>query len=91
MWFPPFDITKTPVMKTLKITHDASTLTLEYEPKTDRAIYDICDLMGNVVFSGTIKDHTTRIDISGIQAGEYLLLVLDGDEIAKERVKIKQN
>lgn len=75
-------------MKALSIKQEDHSLRLEYEPYTDRAIFDICDLNGKVMRTGTLDNPTTEVDISGFQEGEYLLLVLDGEKIVKQKIRI---
>lgn len=78
------------LMKALSIKQEDHFLRFEYEPLTDRAIFDICDLNGKVMRTGTLDNPTTEIDISGFQEGEYLLLVLDGEKVVKQKVRIGQ-
>ncbi|MFT4660199.1 MAG: hypothetical protein ACI8XB_000459 [Patiriisocius sp.] len=71
-------------MKTLEtvgvIVHGLQKLIkLDYQPISQKAMYDICDLNGRVILSGNIQDEITQINISDLISKQYILLILDGD------------
>lgn len=73
----------------IKTDTEEQVLKLWYEPKTSRSIYDICDTNGTVLKSGELEANGARIDISDLERSEYLLMVLDGEEILKRRVNLE--
>ena len=74
-----------------KIKEEGSTriLVLDYIPKTDKAFYDISDLDGRVIQTGSILSDDASIQLrDGLRSGRYLIYVVDGDEVAKGRFKV---
>ena len=74
----------------IKLDPRASTLTFSYAPKTDRALFDICDLNGRILKTGEIADDATKVKVAELHEDQYILLVLDGDEAASKRFEIKR-
>ena len=60
-----------------------------YEPRSERSIYDICDINGSVIKTGSLQEDGTRVDISELEKSEYLLLILDGEDILKRKISLK--
>ncbi len=67
---------------------EAQVLKVWYKPQTSHSIYDICDADGSVIKTGTVGKEGIRIDISDLEKSEYLLMILDGDDVAKRRVRM---
>ena len=63
-------------------------MTIEYEPTTERTIYDVCDLNGRIVKTGSIEEKITEIDTSDLGSSNYILLVLDGDKVTSRKFKL---
>jgi len=63
-------------------------MTIEYEPTTDRTLYDVCDLNGRIVKTGAIEDKLTEVDTSELSASYYILLILDGDKVTSRKFKL---
>ena len=68
----------------------ASTLTFSYSPKTNRALFDICDLNGRILKTGEIAKENTEVKVAELHEDQYILLVLDGDEASSRRFEIKR-
>ncbi len=64
----------------------SSKMVVTYAPKTDRTIYDLCDLNGRVIRTGAIEKEETVLDISGLSARGYVMLIVDGDQVISQRV-----
>jgi hypothetical protein len=54
---------------------------LRYAPRTERTIYDICDLNGRVIKTGVISESETCIDASDLFRKKYIVLIVDGDQM----------
>jgi len=76
--------------ETIKIQFDESNLSMivEYQPATERTLYDVCDLNGRIVKTGTIEEKITKIDTSDLSAMHYILLILDGDRVSSRKFKL---
>jgi len=74
----------------IKLDPRAKTLTFSYAPKTNRALFDICDLNGRILKTGEIAQADTKVLVSELHEDQYILLVLDGDEAASKRFEIKR-
>lgn len=57
-----------------------------YCPKSERSIYDICDIDGSVIKTGNLQEDGALIDISDLEKNEYIFLILDGDEVVKKKL-----
>lgn len=77
--------------ETIKIQFDDSNplMIVEYQPATDRTLYDVCDLNGRIVKTGTIEKKVTKIDTSDLSASHYILLILDGDRVTSRKFKLR--
>ena len=64
----------------------SSKMVVTYAPQTDRTIYDLCDLNGRVIKTGSIETEETILDISGLSARGYVMLIVDGDQVISKRV-----
>jgi hypothetical protein len=65
-----------------------SSIEISYTPKTDRTLYDICDLNGRILKTGGISDSKTQVDVSDLHEDQYILLVLDGDQLCSKKFTI---
>ena len=74
----------------IKLDPTANTLTFTYEPRTDRALFDICDLNGRILKTGEVDKKDTKVKVAELHEDQYILLVLDGDEAASKRFEIKR-
>lgn len=62
---------------------------LEYKPKTENALFDICDFNGSVLKTGTINPlGETEIDLSEITSGTFMIYILDGANIERRKITI---
>ncbi len=64
-------------------------MTISYGPKTDRALFDICDLNGRILVTGEITDVKTSVEISDLYPDQYILLVLDGDKVCSTKFSLE--
>lgn len=67
---------------------DKNNIEISYTPKTDRTLFDICDLNGRILKTGGISDAYTRVDVSDLYEDQYILLVLDGDQLCSKKFTI---
>lgn len=74
---------------TVQADREEELLRVWYQPRTSHSIYDVCDTNGTVLKTGQMESEGARIDISDLPGKEYLLLVLDGDEVLRKRVKLE--
>jgi len=61
---------------------------LEYLPKTKQAFFDICDLSGRVIYSGSLFENGTIINISDLLSKKYILLIIDGDNAISKKFQV---
>ncbi len=78
------------ILNKISVKTDAknSKLTINFEGHTELSIYDVCDLNGRILKTGRIPSDITDIDISDLDSGTYLLLILDGDRMFSQRFKL---
>lgn len=63
-------------------------MTIHYDPKTDRTLYDLCDMNGRVLRTGIIKAKETILEMAGLSAKKYVMLIVDGDRVLSQRISI---
>lgn len=63
-------------------------LQVSYAPRTERTLYDICDLHGRILKTGDVQKARTRIDLQELYDDQYILLILDGDKILSKRFRL---
>lgn len=66
----------------------AEYLTLHYNPVTDRALFDVCDLNGRIMVTGEIREAHTKVEIADLYPDQYIVLVLDGDKVCSTKFSI---
>jgi hypothetical protein len=64
-------------------------MTIEYQPTTERTLYDVCDLNGRIVKTGIIEKKVTEVDTSDLSGSHYILLILDGDRVTSRKFKLR--
>lgn len=64
-------------------------LTVVYNPNTDRALFDVCDLNGRILLTGEIMDEVTPVEITDLYPDQYILLVLDGDKVCSTKFSLE--
>jgi len=64
-------------------------LTILYNPNTNRALFDVCDLNGRILITGEITDETTSVEITDLYPDQYILLVLDGDKVCSTKFSLE--
>lgn len=73
--------TDTPVKLNLKDNE----LSLDYKTISDGAIFDICSIEGQILFTGKIIDNRAQVDLSDMNSGYYNLFIMDGGNVMKEQ------
>lgn len=63
-------------------------LIIGYRYRAARAVFDICSEVGRVLQTGHLRPRKTRIDISFLKPGRYILLILDGDVIRNHSFEV---
>jgi len=64
-------------------------LTILYNPNTNRALFDVCDLNGRILITGEITNETTSVEITDLYPDQYILLVLDGDKVCSTKFSLE--
>lgn len=69
----------------LKIQVDGKTLTLNYQSKTWRSMFDISDINGRILKTGEITQNESKLvfNLSDFKAGNYSLWIVDGADLIK--------
>lgn len=62
---------------------------IEYQPTTERTLYDVCDLNGRIVKTGAIERKITEVDTSDLMGSHYILLILDGDKVTSRKFQLR--
>ena len=72
----------------IEIEQGNERLVVRYLPRTERTIYDLCDLNGRVIRTGKIAEEETILDISQLRGKKYVMLIVDGDQVISKRVTL---
>jgi len=72
----------------IKIEPSNGKMVIRYAPRTDRTIYDLCDLNGRVLKTGHINESETVLDISSLNSKKYVMLIVDGDQVISKRINL---
>lgn len=72
----------------IEIEQGNERLVVRYLPRTERTIYDLCDLNGRVIRTGKIAEEETILDISKLRGKKYVMLIVDGDQVISKRVTL---
>lgn len=75
----------------VRVNKDGNNLFISYNPRTNRTIFDICDLNGRVIMTGSIKDDETSVEVGELFEDQYILLVLDGDRVCSKKFQIDRS
>ncbi len=67
---------------------DRGELIVGYHRRASRAVFDICNEVGRILQTGHLLSSQTRIDISFLKPGMYILLILDGDVIRNHSFEV---
>lgn len=67
----------------------AEKLNVIYNPNTDCALFDVCDLNGRILLTGEIKNEVTPVEITDLYPDQYILLVLDGDKVCSTKFSLE--
>lgn len=67
------------------VVESPNSLSITYSPKTNCALFDVCDLNGRILITGEIDSDVTAVEISELYPDQYILLVLDGDKVCSAK------
>lgn len=65
----------------IKVGHSGGELSVQYECRNSNCTFDVCHEAGRILLTGRLKMGMTRIDVSFLEPGIYIFLVMDGDII----------
>jgi hypothetical protein len=76
----------------IKLSFDDSQnyLEIDYEPRSPKPIYDICDLHGKIIKTGKFTSEKIKVAVNDLLNSYYVLLILDGEEIKTRRFEISR-
>lgn len=74
----------------LSLDEGHQNLRVSYSPKSDKPLYDICDVDGAIIKTGTISGRQLSVQVSDLLSNPYILLILDGDQIRSKRFEINR-
>lgn len=82
---------RTGQLNRLQVTVDSrDEVTIIYQPNTNRALYDVCDLNGRILITGEITENITPVEITDLYPEQYILLVLDGDKVCSTKFMVNE-
>ncbi len=61
---------------------------IKYKPMTDQVLYDICDLSGRIILTGSIIKEETLISVNDLMSNQYIILILDGDQAISKKFSL---
>lgn len=64
-------------------------LSVIYQPNTEQALFDVCDLNGRILLTGEITTSVTAVEITDLYPDQYILLVLDGDKVCSTKFSLE--
>lgn len=65
-------------------------MNIGYTPKTDRTLFDICDINGRIIKTGYIHAKDTRVELQELENDNYILLILDGDRVCSCKFSVRR-
>ena len=74
----------------IEVKQNKETLMLAFERKTNRTVYDICDLNGRILKTGPMKTDRVKIPLNDLDDNHYILLVLDGDRVYNQKFTLQR-
>ena len=74
----------------IQLTEDQRFLNVEYKPRSANPLYDICDEHGRIIKTGKITRNQMKLAVADLINAAYVLLILDGDQIKKQRFEISR-
>jgi len=69
----------------IELSEAKDRLVVRYTPRTERTIYDLCDMNGRVIKTGRISSEETALDISTLKGARFVMLIVDGDRVFSKR------
>ena len=68
----------------IRVSPDRRAITISYRPRSNRALYDLCEPEGNTLVSGKFRQNEGTIPLWNKAPGsELVLLVLDGKFVVR--------
>lgn len=61
-----------------------------YTPRTDRTLFDICDINGRIIKTGHIHAKDTKVELQELENDNYILLILDGDRVCSCKFSVRR-
>lgn len=62
---------------------------INYQRRTKRTIFDICDVCGRIIKTGLLRGQHTSIDIQDLEPDSYIFLILDGDRAISRKFTVR--
>lgn len=72
----------------IDLSEDQQFLNIDYRAISSKPLYDICDENGRILKTGKITREKMKVAVSDLLNSAYIFLILDGDEIKKQRFEI---
>ena len=76
--------------ESLRLSLHKNILQVNYKAKTERCLYDVCDVFGKIYRTGNLPT-CGKIALRGLYEGNYVLVVLDGDQVTSKRFVLRNN
>lgn len=74
----------------LELSPCSKYLYLQFNRNTERTVYDICDIHGRILKSGTVEDDRVKISLGKLENNHYVVLVLDGDRVYNRKFTLRR-
>ncbi len=81
---------KTEELIALDFDTSKAKLIVGYSRRTDRTIFDICDLSGRIVKTGKLDSDDSTIPVSELDNSHYIFLILDGDQVISRKFSVNR-
>ncbi len=86
----PFPMIQTQEQIQIDMRINGDEMELDYTPKTNRTLFDICDVNGRILKTGQILKKLTTVLLNELDNDNYILLILDGDRVCSRRFSISR-
>jgi hypothetical protein len=86
----PSNMIQTQEQIKIDISINGDEMHLDYAPKTDRTLFDICDVHGRILKTGQILKRLTTVFLNELDNDNYILLILDGDRVCSRRFSVSR-
>ena len=72
----------------VKVDTSSNRMVIHYAPRTERTLYDLCDMNGRVLKTGVINATETILELNGLKGTKFVMLVVDGDQVISQRISV---